>query len=385
MNIFASKNNIMRKIIFILISFCTLWNLLSCSYSKKQKTTQSKTTNLTYAQGFSIDKEKDFTCVTVYNPWKKGEIFARYYLVKSNEIRTPKDGAKIKIPIQSMVANSATYFTFLEELGELNVVKGVCNTNYIYNPSILKGVETKKIVDLGDAFNNDMETLLLLQPEIMMTTAYNAVDENSKRLAKTGIHLIYNIEWQERKVLGRAEWIKFVAAFFDKGALADSLFKATEKRYLRLKAIASKAQSKPSIMSGQDFRGSWTMPAGISFSNELFNDANISYIYSKNTDKGSISSTIEEVLMKFHNADIWIGVSALDYQQLKDMNEKYALFKAFKNKQVYNFKKRCTSTGGSDYWESGVAHPDYILADLIKICHPELLPDYTTFYTSPLK
>lgn len=369
------------------IYFICLLVIIGCQSTKEKQQDQSSINNiqLSYAKGFSISPRQNYTCVTVYNPWKKGEVYARYYLVKQDSISTPKDGDKIRIPLQRMAANSSTYFAFLEDLGELKVVKGVCNSNYIYNPTILNGVKKGEIQDLGNAYNNDMENLLVLKPDAMMTTAYNSVDENNKRLKKIGIHLIYNIEWQEEHILGRAEWIKFIGAFFDKTQLADSLFKVTEKRYNNLKVIASKAKKKPSVLSGQDFRGTWTMPAGISFSNELFKDANISYYYAKDKSKGSISSTIEEVLMHFNTAEIWLGVQAKTYQQLEKANKKYTLFKAYKNKRVYNNGKRCTATGGSDYWESGVAHPDRILADLIKIAHPELLPKYETYYISPLK
>jgi iron complex transport system substrate-binding protein len=36
--------------------------------------------------------------------------------------------------------------------------------------------------------------------------------------------------------------------------------------------------------------------------------------------------------------------------------------------------------GGNDYWESGIVHPDVILADLVKILHPDLLPDHELYY-----
>ena len=44
-----------------------------------------------------------------------------------------------------------------------------------------------------------------------------------------------------------------------------------------------------------------------------------------------------------------------------------------------------TEAGGMDYFESGVANPDVILKDLIKIFYPELLPEHTLFYYQQLK
>ncbi len=42
-------------------------------------------------------------------------------------------------------------------------------------------------------------------------------------------------------------------------------------------------------------------------------------------------------------------------------------------------------TGGVLYYELGIARPDLVLKDIIKICHPELLEDYTTYFFKPLE
>ena len=145
------------------------------------------------------------------------------------------------------MTNSATHLGFLELLGELHKVTGVCNSAYIYNPTILQGVKEGKIKDLGDAFNLDIENLLLLHPQAVMTSAYNTEDENSRRMKQTGLPILYDIEWQEKSILGRAEWIKFVGALFDKEALADSIFGRIAKQYNEVKKSAEKFSYAPSI------------------------------------------------------------------------------------------------------------------------------------------
>jgi iron complex transport system substrate-binding protein len=39
-----------------------------------------------------------------------------------------------------------------------------------------------------------------------------------------------------------------------------------------------------------------------------------------------------------------------------------------------------TPSGGNDYWEGAVVHPDLLLRDIVSILHPELLPDYKQRY-----
>lgn len=371
-----------------ILYFCLFLILIACG--GKQVNTTANTTKetpviLSKANGFSIAHADDYTIVTVYNPWKKGEIYDKYYLIKEETTTVPSDGHKVIVPLKSLMTNSATHLGFLELLGELDKVTGVCNSDYIYNPSILQGIKEGKIKDVGESFNLDIENLLLLHPQAVMTTAYNVEDENSKRMKQTGLTLLYNIEWQEPSLLGRAEWIKFIGAFFDKEALADSIYKKVEQQYKELKKITITLSHAPSIFSGQDYRGTWSMSGGNSYTAQLFRDAGANYYYSEDTTATSIPSTIEEALMHFSKADIWIGSQASSLDDLQRTNSAYKLFKAYQDGKVYNTNKRVNKAGGNDYWESGVARPDLLLSDMIKICHPELLPEYELTYFEQLK
>ncbi len=368
--------------------FLFLFLFSGCSLKQSSKTNNSDSgdaVKLSHATLFEIRHSGDYTIVSVLNPWKNGDVYDRYYLVKDPAVSVPADGYKIQIPIKSLMANSATHLGFLEALDELDKVTGVCNANFIYNPYIRNRVEEGKVKDLGDSFNLDVEQLMLLRPQAVMTTAYNADDENSKKLRQTGLSIIYNIEWQEKTLLGRAEWVKFIGAFFDKGKEADSIFSAVEQQYMETKQKVDSVENKPSILSGQEFRGSWSMPGGKSFNARLYLDAGGDYYFKDDSTTGSISTTIEEALVYFNNANVWIGAQANTLEELGKVNPQYKLFKAYRNGNVYNMNKRQHATGGSDYWESGVARPDLILIDIIKILHPDILADYEFTYFRKLE
>lgn len=53
---------------------------------------------------------------------------------------------------------------------------------------------------------------------------------------------------------------------------------------------------------------------------------------------------------------------------------------AYQSGNIYNNNARLNEFGSNDYWENGLANPDVVLADLIKILHPELLPDHELVY-----
>ncbi|NDW13511.1 iron ABC transporter substrate-binding protein [Bacteroides sp. 214] len=376
-------NRFILSIIFIIILL-----LSACGKQKEQRTEQAnaqgKSIEITHAELFTITVQESYTTVSVLNPWKTGEVYDTYYLVTDNDTPTPANGRKVTIPITRLMTNSATHLGFLELLNELDVISGICSPDFIYNPTVREAVKAGRVQDMGDAFNLNIEKLLLLHPQAVMTTAYNADDENSKKMRQTGLTVIYNIEWQEKTLLGRAEWIKFVGAFFNKSALADSVFQTIEAQYNKVKALATTQSHQPTILSGQDFRGSWSMPGGQSYSGQLFRDAGGNYYYKKDTSSGSISSTIEEALVHFNKAEVWVGAQASTLEELGKTDSKYKLFDAFKSGNVYNNNKRMNATGGNDFWESGVARPDLLLSDMIKVLHPELLPNYEFTYFNRL-
>lgn len=376
----------MNKISIALLLGCLLFSCKSKQSAKAEPDEPLTKIELSQAELFEIAYADNYTRITVYNPWKEEDIYDRYYLVKQEKTDVPSDGHKVKVPVATMMINSATHLGFLELLNELDQVSGVCSADYIYNPVIRQRVADGQVQDLGDSFNLDIERLLMLRPQVVMTSAYNAEDENSRKMKQTGLDILYNIEWQEKTLLGRAEWIKFVGAFFDKLPEADSIFANIEIKYNEVRELAlQEITHKPIVLSGQDFRGSWSMPGGKSFNAILFQDAGADYYYKKNESAGSISTSIEEALLHFSKADIWVNVQATTLDELVSMDSKYKLFKPYQTGFVYNNLKRTNTTGGNDYWESGVARPDLILQDMIKIFHPDLLPGYELTYMQKLK
>ena len=118
---------------------------------------------------------------------------------------------------------------------------------------------------------------------------------------------------------------------------------------------------------------------------QLFADAGADYFYKNDHRRESLPLSFEMVLQNFRHADFWIGANAATMAELMASDERYALFDAVKNNKVYNLNRRVTTTGGNDFWESAIAHPDLVLSDLIKILHPDILPDYELVYMEKLK
>lgn len=369
-----------------LLSLLTACGGFSAKKTMALETPADSLLELKYAKGFGVAYYPEYIRLEVFNPWKNKQVHARYYLTRKDSVKLPADGVAIQIPLKTIAIASCTHIEFLRLLGVLNQVKAVCNASTIYNAYLREQIKSHAVADIGDAFNINAEKVLALQVQALAVSGHNQFDERIHFLEGTGLPVLYNNEWMESDLLARAEWIRFFAVFWGKEALADSLFRETEKNYLHIKALAENADSKaPTILSGDHFRGTWYLPAGKNFTTQLFRDAGGDYRLAKDTASGSKPYSFEQVLRDFHDADIWVGAaSAASLDELKNIDGRYAWFKAFKEKRVYSYTRRNTPEGGNDYWESAVAHPDSLLADFVKLFHPELLPEHEWVFLKQL-
>jgi iron complex transport system substrate-binding protein len=124
------------------------------------------------------------------------------------------------------------------------------------------------------------------------------------------------------------------------------------------------------------------MPAGKSYVAKYLSDAGGKYLWSDDKSAGSLPLSFEVVLERAANADYWLNFSQ-SWQSLKDVvaeDSRYADFQAVKTGNLYNNNTRVNDSGGNDYWEGGISNPDIVLSDLIKILHPEILPNHQLFY-----
>lgn len=386
------KKSIYRKLLPVLQWGCSLLflsnGLTACHPATSEKTNggvPDSSAVIQYAKGFAIDYFKDYKRLTVYNPWNQDEIAAIYYLVQRNGVKTPDRSSTILVPVSKVAVTSSTHVAFIQALNELNTIVGMTSPELVYSPVFRKRDDEGKIVNLGDAYHINVEKVLFIHPQFVMMTNYNKVNLGDDQLAKAGISVVYNNEWKESNPLGRAEWIKFVAAFYNKDRWADSLFNALVVSYNQMMKLAAKAASKPSVLIGDSFKGTWYMPSGTGYMGHFLKDAGSSYYFSHDTTNGSIPMQFENVLDHFQNAQFWLNSSASSLKALKNSDPRYALFKSFQDHRVYSLNRRVTTQGGNDFWESAVIHPDSLLRDYIRVLHPELLPNVPLLYLMQLK
>ena len=378
----------MQKILFIALLFLFF---ISCKEQKDDKilTNHSKySTSINYAKGFDIAYRDGYKVITVKNIWPGSEKEFRYALIKKGHLLEMPESFDeiITIPINEIVVTSTTHIPSLEMLEVDTTLVGFPSLDYISSQKTRKRINQGFIKELGKNEDLNTESLLDLNPDVIVGFAIDNHDKTLKTIKKTGIPLVYNGDWTESSPLAKAEWIKFFAAFYDKDTLANRLFSNIENEYLNAKKIAFNAKSKPTVLSGAMYKDIWYLPQGKSWAAQFIADANGDYLWKETKGTGSHSLSLESVLEKAEHAEIWIGPSY--YTNLVQLNKAHAVyqyFDSFKNKKVYSFTNKVGETGGLIYFELAPNRPDIVLKDIIKILHPELLPNHKFYFFDQLK
>ena len=362
--------------------------LMSCTSRDTTDQTTITSSSLKYAQGFSVRYDGNIKYVTVNYPYPGAKEGYQYILVPAQEEIPVHDenSQVIRTPVRSMVCTSTTHIPLLDYLGEAQSLVGFPTTDYISSEVMRKRVNEGSITDLGIDKGMNIELLYSLHPNLVMGYTMSNDLGQLKKIRELGIPVVINAEYLERHPLGRAEWIKFVAYFFNKEKKADSIFTLIEEEYLSTLELASKASNKPTVLSGIVYGDTWFMPGGKNYAAQLFSDAGMDYLWKETESNGFLELSFESVFARANEADLWVGVGSFNtLNDIKNTEGRYSLFKPFVEKKVYSYNARIGEKGGSEFLELGYLRPDLILKDLVKIAHPELLPNYDLFFHKKLE
>lgn len=374
------------KITFHVFHVLAILSCLSCGTDSQEKSAQQPRSHqlaLKYAQGFTIAIDSIYTRLEVKHPYQGAETGIKYLLVPKGA-RVPDHLPEVKIirvPVTSIACTSTTHIPLLDYLDETESLTGFTTTDYISSSRARKRINQGKVVELGVDKGINIEILSALNPDMLMGYSMSSEYGQFRKIEELGIPVVINAEYLEEHPLGRAEWIKFMAAFFGKLDKADSVFSAIESRYLETQRLASGIQQKPTVLSGIMYGDAWFLPGGKNYAATLMKDAGYNYLWSEDTSNGFLELSFETVLARAHDCDYWIGVGPFQsLDEISAADNRYSQFAAFKNQNVFSYDAKKGSKGGNEYLELGYLRPDLILQDLVKVSHPDLLPDYELYF-----
>ena len=342
---------------------------------------------LKYATGFEVAYYDGYKIVRVTKPYMGATEHFEYMVMQDGSSPTSTSTPKtvIKAPVKRLACTSTTHIPMLDYLKASEALVGFPTTDYISSEKTRKLVDQGHVAELGVDKELNLEKLVEIDPQMVMAYTVGGDYGQFKKIEQLGIPVVLNAEYLEEHPLGRAEWIKFMAAFLNKEAMADSIFNVIEHNYQQYQQQAATVSNEPTVLSGVVYGDTWYMPGGKNYAARLIDDAGGQYLWSQDSTRGFLELSFEAVYEKAHQADYWIGVASFEsLAQLTEADNRYGDFKAHQQQQVYTNNWRKGAKGGSEFLELGYLRPDIILADLIHILHPGLLPDHHLYFHQPL-
>ena len=373
-----------------LVQFGMIGLLLALGIGCKSKQTASTRETLPavrmeYAERIRIASCDHYILVRIQNPWDTTKILHTYVLV-DRSIELPAalpEGTLVRTPVEKALVYSAVHCGLISELGALNQIGGVCDLQYIGIPEIQSRCASGQVIDAGNSMNPDIEKIIDFHPDAILLSPF----ENSGgygRIEKLGVPIIECADYMETSPLGRAEWMRFFGLLFGRKQQADSLFTEVRAGYLSLYDKMQEVDKRPTVISELKNGSAWYVPGGKSTLGRLFQDAGASYIWAEDKHSGSIPLSFETVYDRGHDADFWLFKYNQEQDktltELKSDYASYAGFRAFQTGQIYG----CNS-GRVPFYIETPFHPDWLLEDLIRIFHPEVLPAGESRYFKKLE
>ena len=326
-----------------------------------------------YAQGFKVTYTDNGCLLEIQDPQREESRIFKYMLVdRGAEVEAPDGYVKLEVPVKSVICMTSLQLSSFIKLDELDKVVGVTSTRHLFNEEINRRLKEGLTHKIGIEGNFDNEVIMGVNPHVILISPFKRGGYDA--IKDVGIPLIPHLGYKEMTPLGQAEWIKFVGLIIGETEKANRLFSEIESRYNELKKLAETVKDRPVVFSGELRGGNWYAVGGKSFLAQLFKDAGADYFLKDDEHSGGVTLDFETVYSQASKAKYWRIVNSYNgtfsYDALKDEDARYVDFDAFKNKGVVYCNMREVP-----FYESMPTHPEVVLSDLIKIFHPQLLPE----------
>ncbi len=374
----------MKQLFALSIGLIFLYACKPQSQENTSKSVEGIPIDVKYAKGFQTTDFGSYKLVEITDPTNESDITYKYALLQRGESSSniPSDYSLIEVPIRSTICMTNLQLSNFIKLRAVDKVSGITSTRFLFNKQINDQLKDGRTSKIGIEGEFDTEIVLALNPDIILVSPFKRGGYDA--ILNLDIPLVSFLGYKEITPLGQAEWIKFTAMLLGLEEQAQQQFDDIEKKYNELKSLTSSVSQRPTVLSGELHSGNWYVVGGKSYLAKLFQDAGADYFMHNDNESGGFYLDYESVYAQGANADYWRVLNSYNgdfsYEAMKQTDERYADFKAYKDKKVLYCNLRNTA-----FYEGSTVEPEVVLADLIHIFHPTLLPNHRPVYYSLLK
>ena len=370
----------LKHTLLIAITAC----LLQACANRANISEQGEPMHFKYATNLKISQLDSCIVVELRNPWDTARLLHAYVLVPADSAlpHSLPAGTLVRTPVRRALVYTSVHTGLLVSLGALNQIAGVCDAEYLQQPIVRQRIADGLIVDAGNAMSPDIERVAEMHPDAVLLSPFE--NGGYGPIEKMGIPIVECADYMEVSPLACAEWMRFYGLLFGRADVADSLFSVVERNYCSLRDSALQTTTRPTLLTDLKTGAAWYVPGGCSTTGRFYTDAGANYLFADFQKSGAVPLAFETVFERANNADFWLFKynRAIDYTYaaLAAENDLYTQFTPFGTHQIYG-----CNTSYVPYYDEVPFRPDWFLRDLVRIFHPELLPDYETSYFSPLE
>lgn len=353
--------------------------------------------SIEYAEGFSVEERAEYTLLQVHPQEEQDADRVTYVLVSREDGQRPSDSELtqqlgrdvhfqiVRTPVESLIPLSTTFLPPLVWLDVEGSLAAVDKLEHIYSPALRDMVKQKDLPEVGNGPSLNLERVVQLQPAVVMTNVTQGSWNVVPKLRQASVPVILNSDYLETTPLGRAEWIKFIGLLLGREEEAERRFNLVAERYKELQRMVEKRlqskQERPKVVLNRPMNGQWVVPGGNGYMARFIEDAGGAYLWAEAEQTSSLVLDVEEVFSRALQADFWLHqYGRRSLQELVSADQRLKRIKAVEKENVINNDARVSSSGSNDFFESGPYQPHVILADLISLFHPSLLPDHSLYY-----
>lgn len=345
-----------------------------------------------YSKQLSVSYRGSYKVIT-FAPSIHPELPLRYVLYQCGTPRPAGfDGATfIQVPVQRAVLNSPTLGSTVAALGVLDRLYGVNDLDQFTNPAILRAGEDGRLLALGTRGPSSIEKATTIDTDVVfLFYSANPTYNLHPVLRRFGVGAVGLGDIFESSPLGRAEWGKFFSLFFNEEKRANTHFDAAARRYLALVARAGSVSDKPAVLLGFPWtRDTWTASGGGNCYAQLVRDAGGQYFLSDDRQPvANLKMPFEKAIQLSSNTTIWIATNGLNWipskrELLRRLPMLENIFPVYGG-STFSLDSNTASGEALPFVDSSLDKPDVLLADVISVLHPELLPGYQPVFIRKL-
>ncbi|UWP58503.1 ABC transporter substrate-binding protein [Ruminococcus gauvreauii] len=365
---------------FVLAALCMAVLITGCGKQEKKEDAVQEQTGKEdpYTSDFSIEYLDDGVKLVTDAEGRK------MYLVP-REAEIPGEAADemvVRTPVERVVYMSTTQVCMLQALDSEEIWKsitGVAGARETWTiDEVVQRFDDGQIRDVGgDMGEPDYELIQSMDPELVFVyTGSNPQTGVIEKFEELGIPYAVDNEYMETTYMGRLDWLRFIAAFYNEDTTGEAVIQEAAASIERMKEKIA-GEDRPTVSYGSLFDGVVYVASGEGWIADMIEDAGGDYIF-KDIEAADTQISLEEFYARSEDADILIYSTTPDFtpDMASVLAEAPVLedLKAVQDGAVWQLD--------NSFWMSA-DQPDQVAQDLSAMFHPDVFPDRELRYFIP--